>query len=145
MVSFKSVESEIKAYQTKVIDRQRKGSDEDGDSQWSFAGAFLFSLTVITTIGERFRFQAFYWPSNNCLFTRYAKAVVGKSEISKFMIIERSQLARGNKTLSRSIRITAGTRSQPAHSISLIHSSFTHVRCFCVIEMLRLRKHIASH
>lgn len=104
MVSFKSVESEIKLYQGKVIDRQRKGSDEDGESQWSFSGAFLFSLTVITTIGERFRIGSVLLPRQQLLLL---KAVVGKSEISKFMVIEHSQLARGNKTLSCSIRIMA--------------------------------------
>lgn len=43
-------------YQELIVNFTRRGLDgrEDFDSsaQWSFAGAFLYSLTVITTIGK---------------------------------------------------------------------------------------------
>lgn len=45
-----SVESEIKIFQARLIDRQRKGSVEE--NEWTLSSAFLFSLTVITTIGK---------------------------------------------------------------------------------------------
>ncbi|CAH0549384.1 unnamed protein product [Brassicogethes aeneus] len=46
---------ELYTYQKLFVNFTRKGydgfTDEETSSQWSFAGAFLYSLTVITTIG----------------------------------------------------------------------------------------------
>ncbi|XP_049824836.1 TWiK family of potassium channels protein 7 isoform X2 [Aethina tumida] len=46
---------ELETYQMLFVNFTRKGydgfTDEETSSQWSFAGAFLYSLTVITTIG----------------------------------------------------------------------------------------------
>lgn len=43
-------------YQELIVNFTRRGLDGREDlntsSQWSFAGGFLYSLTVITTIGE---------------------------------------------------------------------------------------------
>lgn len=52
----KIVMSELYEYQLKIVNYSRKGYDGrdnlDYSAQWSFAGAFLYSLTVITTIGK---------------------------------------------------------------------------------------------
>lgn len=52
----KIVMDELYEYQLKIVNYSRKGYDGrdnlDYSAQWSFAGAFLYSLTVITTIGE---------------------------------------------------------------------------------------------
>lgn len=47
----------LKDYQNIMVNFTRKGYDgkddsDDSSAQWSFAGAFLYSLTVITTIGK---------------------------------------------------------------------------------------------
>ncbi|XP_050300149.1 potassium channel subfamily K member 15 [Anthonomus grandis grandis] len=50
-----AVTVELLAFQENFVNLTRKGfdgtDDTDGKKSWSFAGAFLFSLTVITTIG----------------------------------------------------------------------------------------------
>lgn len=47
----------MKIYQGIIIQAIRggwRGHDESGQEQWTFAKAFLYSLTVITTIGKLF-------------------------------------------------------------------------------------------
>lgn len=48
------VSHEVKHFQTELIAAVKDGYDgkDGGSQQWSFSGAFLYSLTVITTIGE---------------------------------------------------------------------------------------------
>ncbi|XP_023224156.1 uncharacterized protein LOC111625280 [Centruroides sculpturatus] len=50
----KSVEDEIRIYQGKLVEAVKGGYDaqENGRNQWSLPGAFLYCLTVITTIGK---------------------------------------------------------------------------------------------
>lgn len=51
-----SVGKEILEYQTNIIRAVRNGydgiDDDEESMKWRFPGAFLYSLTVITTIGE---------------------------------------------------------------------------------------------
>ncbi|GIX93129.1 hypothetical protein CDAR_436111 [Caerostris darwini] len=48
------VEAEVRRFQKELIVAVKEGYDgkEGPNQQWSFSGAFLYSLTVITTIGE---------------------------------------------------------------------------------------------
>lgn len=49
------VNHEIREFQLKLVAAVKDGYDgkeSDSSQQWSFSGAFLYSLTVITTIGE---------------------------------------------------------------------------------------------
>ena len=51
-----STSQEVKRYQLYLIEAIGKGYDGNDDAEsydpWSFEGGFLYSLTVITTIGE---------------------------------------------------------------------------------------------
>lgn len=42
----------LENYQKKVVTAVKDGYDGMEENKWTFAGAFLYSLTVITTIGE---------------------------------------------------------------------------------------------
>lgn len=42
----------LENYQRMVVNATRNGYDGVEENKWTFAGAFLYSLTVITTIGE---------------------------------------------------------------------------------------------
>lgn len=44
----------LETYQKKVVLAIKNGYDGVEENKWTFAGAFLYSLTVITTIGESF-------------------------------------------------------------------------------------------
>lgn len=48
------VSDEVRKFQTELIAAVKDGYDgkDGGSQQWSFSGAFLYSLTVITTIGK---------------------------------------------------------------------------------------------
>lgn len=50
------VRAELAKYQKEIVSAIKNGYDgadySGGSKQWSFAGAFLYSLTVITTIGK---------------------------------------------------------------------------------------------
>lgn len=58
------VRAELANYQKEIVSAIKngyEGADTTGESkQWSFAGAFLYSLTVITTIGK-FIFYIFHF------------------------------------------------------------------------------------
>ena len=48
----------LKRFEKNVIHKAKTegydgGDDNDGNAQWSFSGALLYSVTVITTIGEQ--------------------------------------------------------------------------------------------
>jgi hypothetical protein len=53
-ISLNRVGAEIKIHQDNLVHTARKGfqGDIDSESPWTFAGSFLYSLTVITTIGR---------------------------------------------------------------------------------------------
>lgn len=42
----------LETYQKKMVTAIKNGYDGMEENKWTFAGAFLYSLTVITTIGE---------------------------------------------------------------------------------------------
>jgi len=42
----------LESYQKTVVSAIKNGYDGVEENKWTFAGAFLYSLTVITTIGE---------------------------------------------------------------------------------------------
>lgn len=50
----KRVEEELLTFQNTVVDAVQYGyeGEEEPKSRWSISGAFLYSLTVITTIGK---------------------------------------------------------------------------------------------
>lgn len=49
---FSRLREELHLYQKKIVQAARHGWDGDRASRhWSFSSAFLYSLTVITTIG----------------------------------------------------------------------------------------------
>ncbi|UYV61332.1 hypothetical protein LAZ67_1004422 [Cordylochernes scorpioides] len=69
------VSIEIQRFQSEVIARVKDGYDgkelSESSGQWSFSGAFLYSLTVITTIGEYAcrRHTLRKLRHHNCIFT----------------------------------------------------------------------------
>lgn len=50
----RQVTEEVKRFQSDLVNAIKEGYDgkEGSSTQWTFSGAFLYSLTVITTIGE---------------------------------------------------------------------------------------------
>lgn len=52
----RKINAELFQYQKVVVNFTRRGYDGreegNGSAQWSVAGSFLYSLTIITTIGE---------------------------------------------------------------------------------------------
>lgn len=47
------VSTKIMNYQRHFVETVRSGYDPNYENSWSFSGAFLYSLTVITTIGKK--------------------------------------------------------------------------------------------
>jgi hypothetical protein len=47
----------LETYQKTVVSAIKNGYDGVEGNKWTFAGAFLYSLTVITTIGECLSFS----------------------------------------------------------------------------------------
>ncbi|GIX95132.1 uncharacterized protein CDAR_178851 [Caerostris darwini] len=55
----RQVTEEVKRFQAELVHAIKEGYDgkEGTGTQWTFSGAFLYSLTVITTIGKYGLFQ----------------------------------------------------------------------------------------
>lgn len=63
-------------YQLTIVKAVRKGwpggnARGEGRKQWTFSGAFLYSLTVITTIGKNIVFVFFYLLNSYCFCIGY--------------------------------------------------------------------------
>lgn len=62
-------------YQDLIVNFSRRGLDGRNDlncsAQWSFAGAFLYSLTVITTIGELYVVNKVVGPKSTACVVRW--------------------------------------------------------------------------
>lgn len=50
----KTINTTLVDFQTTLFKHYLEGNDVNITQQWSFSGAFLYSLTVITTIGKKY-------------------------------------------------------------------------------------------
>lgn len=66
------VHAELMKFQSKIVEEvQRYGyeGEESSSNRWSFSGAFLYSLSVITTIGKSSHVKHRCCVCNDCMFT----------------------------------------------------------------------------
>lgn len=65
----------LENYQRKIVLAIKNGYDGVEENKWTFAGAFLYSLTVITTIGES-HFYIFIYQYILLMFSIYLQILL---------------------------------------------------------------------